>query len=47
VKARALAVVLITFSVSIVLVDAWPVRVVLLVTAAILLAFLARIPSRA
>lgn len=47
VKTRALVVVVVTFGVSIVLVEAWPIRLVLLVTAAILLAFLARIPTRA
>lgn len=47
VKTRALIVVVITFGASMVLAESWPVRLALLVTAAILLAFLARIPTRA
>ena len=45
VKTRALVVVVITFAVSIVLIDSLPVRAALLVVAAILLTFLYRIPT--
>lgn len=44
VKTRALVVVVITFALSIVLVDAFVLRVVLVVTAAVLLVFLYRLP---
>lgn len=46
VKTRAILVVAITFGVSLVLVDGLMLRIALVVTAAILVAFLARIPSR-
>ncbi len=45
VKTRALVMVIITFAVSIILIDSLVVRVVLLVVAAILLTFLYRIPT--
>lgn len=45
VKTRALVVVILTFAVSIVLIDSLLVRVVLLAVAAILLTFLYRIPT--
>ena len=45
VKVRALLVVVITFAVSIVLVDVLVVRIVLLITAVILATFLYRLPT--
>ena len=45
VKTRALVVVAITFTVSVILVDASAVRLILVVTAAILATFLSRIPT--
>ena len=45
VKARAIVIVIVTFAVSILLVDGLLVRALLLVTAAILTVFLARLPT--
>jgi uncharacterized membrane protein YbaN (DUF454 family) len=45
VKTRAIVVVLVTFAVSIILVDGLLVRALLLVTAAIMTVFLARLPT--
>ena len=45
VKTRAIVIVIVTFSVSILLVDALLVRVLLVATATVLTSFLARIPT--
>lgn len=47
VKARAIVIVLVTFTASVLLVDALAVRVILVITGVIVTAFLARIPTAA